>query len=251
MEAQDRLVKIDHEMKKISFTSQMMRTLMLDLLDLAQMESRSLKINNEYFNLNEIIEQAFMIVSHVSTMKTIALEKKVDSPKESFFKSIFGDDRRYLQILVNFLSNALKFSPKGNKIIVELKLNQIVEIEHHKNALHRRRSSVASLKSVLLDQRSTHYVNFDMIVQDFGCGMSQENVNKLFLDFSKLEDNSGMNKHGVGLGLSICKNLIEQMGGKVNVDSKINQGTTFTINFKSSCLLQDAAPCFFGQSPRK
>jgi signal transduction histidine kinase len=239
-------VKIDHEMKKISFTSQMMRTLMLDLLDLAQMESRSLKINNEYFNLNEIIEQAFMIVSHVSTMKTIALEKKVDSPKESFFKSIFGDDRRYLQILVNFLSNALKFSPKGNKIIVELKLNQIVEIEHHKNALHRRRGSVAGLNSVLLDQRSTHYVNFDMIVQDFGCGMSQENVNKLFLDFSKLEDDSGMNKHGVGLGLSICKNLIEQMGGKVNVDSKINQGTTFKINFKSSCLLQDAAPCFFG-----
>jgi signal transduction histidine kinase len=72
---------------------------------------------------------------------------------------------------------------------------------------------------MLLDNKSTHYVNFDLVVQDFGCGMSKENCGKLFMDFNKLEDNAGMNKHGVGLGLSICKNLIEQMGGKVTVDS--------------------------------
>ena len=53
------------------FTSETMRTLMLDLLDLAQMESHSLRINNNYFNLNEIIDQAFMMLSHVSTMKKI------------------------------------------------------------------------------------------------------------------------------------------------------------------------------------
>ena len=67
--------------------------------------------------------------------------------------------------------------------------------------------------------------------------MSQESVGKLFLDFTKLEENRDQNRHGVGLGLSICKNLIEWMGGKVSVESKINQGTIFTINFKSSCLL--------------
>ncbi len=53
------------------FTSETMRTLMLDLLDLAQMESHSLRINNNYFNLNEIIDQAFMMLNHVSTMKNI------------------------------------------------------------------------------------------------------------------------------------------------------------------------------------
>ena len=56
VDAQDRLKKIENELKKIMFTSQMMQTLMLDLLDLAQMESHSLKINNDYFNLNEIID---------------------------------------------------------------------------------------------------------------------------------------------------------------------------------------------------
>lgn len=54
------------------FTAETMRTLMLDLLDLAQMESHSLRINNNYFNLNEIIDQSFAILSHVSTMKKIS-----------------------------------------------------------------------------------------------------------------------------------------------------------------------------------
>jgi signal transduction histidine kinase len=76
--------------------------------------------------------------------------------------------------------------------------------------------------------------------------MSSESVDKLFLDFTKLDENSEQNKHGVGLGLSICKNLVEWMGGKVSVESSINKGTTFEINFKTSCLLQDSLPCFFG-----
>jgi signal transduction histidine kinase len=66
-------------LKKINFTAQMMRTLMLDLLDLAQMESHSLKINNEYFNLNEIIDQAFTMLNHLSTIKKITFEKKVEA----------------------------------------------------------------------------------------------------------------------------------------------------------------------------
>ena len=52
-----------------------------------------------------------------------------------------------------------------------------------------------------------------MRVSDFGCGMTEENLENLFIDFRKIEESSNMNRHGVGLGLSICKNLIEQMAG--------------------------------------
>jgi signal transduction histidine kinase len=57
------------------------------------------------------------------------------------------------------------------------------------------------------------------------------------MDFNKLDENASMNKHGVGLGLSISKKLIEQMGGNLRVESALGLGSTFTINFKSSCIL--------------
>ncbi len=61
-------------------------------------------------------------------------------------------------------------------------------------------------------------------------GIKKENLSKLFMDFSKLDEHSKINTQGTGLGLSICKRIIEQMGGTVNVDSKEGEGTTFTIN---------------------
>lgn len=72
-------------MKTLVFTAQMMQTLMLDLLDLAQLENRSLKINNEYFDLEDTIEHAFAILSHISTQNRVALEKKIEFNKEVFF----------------------------------------------------------------------------------------------------------------------------------------------------------------------
>lgn len=90
---------------------------------------------------------------------------------------------------------------------------------------------------MLLDSNSTHYINYDLIIKDYGCGISSENIKRLFMDFNKLEENSANNKNGVGLGLSISKKLIEMMGGNVSVDSALGSGSTFTINFKSSCVL--------------
>lgn len=88
-------------------------------------------------------------------------------------------------------------------------------------------------KRALLDEEGTHFLNFDIKVKDFGCGMSPEGLKKIFLDFNKLDENAGSNKTGVGLGLSICKNLIEAMGGTVSVQSQLGKGSTFTINFKT------------------
>ena len=80
-------------------------------------------------------------------------------------------------------------------------------------------------------QEKALYINFDIKIQDFGCGIPKENINKLFIDFSKIEESASKNKHGVGLGLSICKSLIEQMNGSVKIESEEGHGTTFTINF--------------------
>ena len=73
-----------------------------------------------------------------------------------------------------------------------------------------------------------------MKIRDTGMGISRENLGKLFLNFGKLADPSGCNKTGPGLGLSICKHLIEKMGGKVKVESEgIGKGTTFIIKMQA------------------
>ena len=61
------------------------------------------------------------------------------------------------------------------------------------------------------------YINFEIRIKDSGCGISKENLSKLFLNFSRLEDHQKSNERGTGLGLSICKSLMEKMGGTVSV----------------------------------
>lgn len=78
-------------------------------------------------------------------------------------------------------------------------------------------------------------MKFKMKVVDSGVGISEENMSKLFIDFGKLEEHEDINHEGTGLGLSICKQLIIQMGGNVNVQSKVNEGTTFDIQMNSLC----------------
>ena len=69
--------------------------------------------------------------------------------------------------------------------------------------------------------------------------MSQENLAKLFIDFNRLEENADLNRNGVGLGLSICKLLIERMAGSVHVESELNEGTTFRISLRTTCKITD------------
>lgn len=79
------------------------------------------------------------------------------------------------------------------------------------------------------------YIDFEIRIQDSGIGISKENLPKLFMNFSKLEEHSSMNERGTGLGLSICKSLIEMMGGHVTVESEVGKGTTFVMHIKTKC----------------
>ena len=84
-----------------------------------------------------------------------------------------------------------------------------------------------------------YYIEFEIHISDTGCGISKENIPKLFMNFSRLEEHQKMNQRGTGLGLSICKSLIELMGGSVSVESIVGVGTTFIIHFKSKCKVRN------------
>ena len=74
-----------------------------------------------------------------------------------------------------------------------------------------------------------------MTIRDSGCGISEENQKKLFSNFSKLEEGAEMNKQGVGLGLSICREIIDANGGSVAITSKLGEGTDFIISLQTKC----------------
>lgn len=97
---------------------------MLDLLDLAQMENNTFKLNKKYFSIFEVIQRAFSLVSHVANKKDVFLEEPVilNQDEVPYYSAIYGDDNRYLQVIINFLSNSLKFSNSGSKIKIALKM---------------------------------------------------------------------------------------------------------------------------------
>jgi signal transduction histidine kinase len=143
-------------------------------------------------------------------------------------KSIMGDKRRYQQILINFLSNALKFSKKGSQVKIKLLVKKIIK-----------QADKITIQEGQKTNKNTYYMTFVLSVRDYGMGVPSEKLKHLFLNFRKIEENSIANKNGVGLGLSICKNLIEQMGGSVKVRSEVGQGAQFDITLHTECIIDD------------
>jgi len=185
-----------------------------------------------------------MLVGHVAEEKNIKLQTNYNCDVE-LFKRICGDERRYLQILINFLSNAIKFSHKDSNIVVGLKLDEVtaktevMDDDDPKDLEDLQDSQSEEQIVTIVSKQQILYVSFDLTIQDFGYGMSPESANKIFIDFAKMEEHATVNTQGVGLGLSICKTLIEQMAGSVKVESQQGKGTLFSIKFRTTCKITE------------
>ena len=232
----------------------MITNLIEDLLDLAKMENSVFKLNNDYFNLIDVITEAFNIVSFSAEEKNVKLLLVVDRSKPFIFQKVYSDKRRFLQILLNFISNSLKFVKKKDGFLkVHLKAgeeqiteNQIfpskrpkhmdqsrtpyAKLAGEQNANADRAPRARRLQSMEpmkreneFDERAFEevhkYIQIQLIVEDNGTGISKEGQAKLFMDYNKLQENEKSNTQGTGLGLSICKKIIESMGGRIKVDS--------------------------------
>jgi signal transduction histidine kinase len=166
--------------------------------------------------------------------------------------------------LLNFLSNSLKFTDPGGEIKVKIEIlssqtaDQSDDKKRYKQTIKdhlHRVESVYDLNEVMQENvpqvvpsstsfldMEKQYIDLRITVSDNGVGISPDGIEKLFIDFGKLEDTNGRNVSGTGLGLSICKQIIEQMGGSVSVKSNVGEGTDFIINIKTKC--QPKTPLF-------
>ena len=168
-----------------------------DLLEFSQSQSRQFKINAQTFHLRRLMDELSIFYEPEVKAKGLYLKFDMDSSIPDY---LFGDPVRLRQILINLMSNALKFTKVGG-VSVHVKMEDENE---NKMILH-----------------------FE--VKDTGIGIKKENLSKLFKEYSQAEETTQINYGGTGLGLHITKNICEKMNAKIWVESKIDEGSSFHV----------------------
>ena len=187
-------------------------SLINDILDFSKIEAGKLEIEYQEFDLPELTESILGILASRAMENGIELCGLflTDVPQR-----VIGDPSRIRQVLVNLVSNAVKFTVQGG-------VRLIVSVEGRKEGRnHLGRQTVFSI------------VRFE--VKDSGIGISKEHLNRLFHSFSQVDTSQARKYGGTGLGLSISKMLVEIMGGQIGVESKEHVGSTFWFTLPLQC----------------
>ncbi len=170
------------------------------ILDLSKIESGKMELEEWDFNLNKIIDHALSVLSTRINEKGIALVK--DIPEDTILQ-LYGDSTKLRQIFLNLLGNAVKFTSHG-----EIKI---------------------SVRTEKIDEEN---VILHASVTDSGIGIPENKINGLFKPFSQINSSEYRKIGGTGLGLVICKEFVNQMGGKISVSSEIDIGSTFKFSVR-------------------
>lgn len=185
-------------LRKIYSSSNYMLSLINDILDMSQIESGKLTYKESEFNLPGLIDKALLVIS--SQVKS----RKHDVQQDLtglFHENVIVDGLRLQQVLVNILSNAVKYTEAGGSI--KICVQEQVQDEDH-----------------------SHYT---FTVTDNGIGMSEEFLTQIFHPFTREKDEHQTEVKGTGLGMAITKAIIEHMGGTIRISSKLGEGSTVTI----------------------
>ena len=203
--------KVKDYLDKISQSSKHLLSLINDVLDMSRIESGKVTIEEKEENLFEIIDEIKNIMQADILTKSIDFSIDMDDVSDEY---IYCDKLRVNQILINLLSNALKYTPAGGKIYFKI-------------------SEKAS--------EQNGYSNYEFRVRDTGIGMSEEFLKAIFEPFSRERSSTVSGIQGTGIGMTITKNLIEMMKGKIEVHSELGKGSEFIVNipFKLQHILKD------------
>ena len=185
-------------LEKIGYASKHLMTLINDILDMSKINEGKMLIAHEPFNLETVVDSIFSIIYPQAEAKGLTFSVPVIDLVQT---ELLGDALRLNQILLNLLSNALKFTPEGGTIRLEIR-----QLQRH-------------------DQR----LRLRFTVSDTGIGMNEEFMDRLFKPFEQASAATGQKYGGTGLGMSIAKNLVTLMGGTITVSSKENSGSTFAV----------------------
>lgn len=202
--------KVERCLGKISFSSKHLMSLINDVLDMSKIEEGKLSIVHEPFYLSQLVDSILTIVYPQAEARKISFTVPLAGVTE---EHLVGDTLRLRQILLNLLSNALKFTPEGGKI--RLEIQQV--------------------------NKARDRVRLRFTVSDTGIGMSEEFMSRIFKPFEQADASTSQNYGGTGLGLSITHNLVSLMGGVIRVESKPGEGTAFIVELDMDTVPDEAA----------
>lgn len=184
--------------KDVQSAAKSLLTIINDILDLSKVESGKMELVNVKYYIKAVTDEVIGMMDMAASQRGLLLKYECDKTIPCRY---IGDDGRIKQILINIISNAIKFTKKG---YVRVYITGKPGMNEDEELL-------------------TFYV------EDTGCGIQEEDLEKIFEDFRQVDSKRNRSVEGTGLGLAIVKQLVELMGGNINVESTYGKGTMVTI----------------------
>jgi len=195
--------KLDESQKQytsiITSSSYNLLNIVNDVLDISKIEAGKLRIDNKVFEPRDLLEDIELMFSGVIAEKSLRYSYEIDERIPRFLKS---DPERLKQILINLVSNAIKFTSKG---------------------------TVHVAVTIIWDNDTEGRMKIGFSVRDTGAGIPADKIDSIFQRFEQLEHATTRQHGGTGLGLTIVKNLVEMLGGSISVHSDLGSGSVFTF----------------------
>ncbi|MEY8460791.1 ATP-binding protein [Eggerthellaceae bacterium 24-137] len=183
---------------KLGTAAQYLLSLVNDILDVSKLQAGKVELAKEPFDAAVLIENVCDMQREPMAERGIRFDLTCEGVGSAL---LVGDGVRVSQVLVNILSNAVKFTPEGGSI-----------------ALHAVQETV-----------DTHMARLTVTIEDTGCGMTPEFQQRIFDVFAQERNSNSESQKGTGLGMSICYLLVKQMGGEIAVESELGAGSRFTV----------------------
>ena len=194
--------KVREYTKKITQSGQHLLSLINDVLDVSKIESGKVVLSVEEFTLNDMVSSVDAIIRPMAKAREQKFHVTVSGVKHEY---LLGDETRINQVLINLLSNAVKYTPVGGNIWFRI---------------------------IGLKQRSSQFEHIKIEVEDDGYGMTPEYLERIFDAFTRAENSTTNKVQGTGLGMAITKNIVELMGGTIDVSSEVNKGSLFRVDLE-------------------
>lgn len=236
--------RVEECLSKITLSSHHLISLINDVLEMSKIESGRFMLNDESFSLEELVSLVDVIAQQQARTKQLVFHMEADDVSGVYVR---GDSLRLRQVLLNLIGNAVKYTEPGGEVRLRVRLER-------PGCVSPDRAPCTDESLMLGESRGTDFPEtpcggegacgcalYRFEIEDNGIGMAPKFVGRIFEPFERERSDETRSIEGTGLGMSITKSIVDQMGGAIAVKSERHHGTTFTVDLPLCLERADAA----------